>query len=132
MDCLFYPQTKILSPETGFERDYSRNPYARYFSRPQLMFPVRPLSSLLPAKTPVLGLWTDNAARAYTLAAFAGGPREIKDNLGRNSATIEFNREANTLRVTQADDDVRWMYSFWFAWYAFRPQTDVFQPSASR
>lgn len=127
-----YPQTKVLSPETGFQRDYSRNPYARYFNRPQLMFPVRPLSTLLPAKTPVLGLWTDNTARAYALAAFVGGPREIRDNLGGKSVTIEFNPEAKTLRVAQADDGVRWMYSFWFAWYAFRPQTDVFQPNSGR
>jgi hypothetical protein len=127
-----HPQTKVLSPETGFQRDYSRNPYARYFGRPQLMFPVRPLSDLLPAKTPILGLWTDDTAREYALAAFAGGPREIKDNLGGKRVTIEFNPEANTLRVTQADDGVRWMYSLWFAWYAFRPQTDVFHSSAGR
>ena len=42
--------------------------------------------------------------------------------------TIEFSRAANTLRVTDADEGVNWMYSFWFAWYAFRPHTDMYQP----
>lgn len=127
-----YPHTKVLSPETGFERDYSRNPYTRYFSRPQLMFPVRPLSKVLPAKTPVLGIWTQNAARAYVAIAFAGRPPTVKDSVGGRNVTIQFIPAANTLRVVEADEGVSWMYSFWFAWYAFRPHTDIFQPHGGR
>lgn len=116
-----------MSSETGFGRDYSRNPYARYFRHPQLMFPVQSVSNALPAKTPVLGVWTADAARAYTVAPFINGPNKIEESVGGRSVTIEYSPTANTLRVIEADEGVNWMYSFWFAWYAFRPRTDVFQ-----
>ena len=91
------------------------------------MFPAKPSSDRLPTKAPVLGVWTDGAARAYPASAFGREAREVKDTLGGKSVTIAFNPEANSLRVVAADEGVSWMYSLWFAWYAFRPQTDVFQ-----
>ena len=36
-----YPATQVLSIETGYERDYSRNPYAGYGMSRQLYFPCR-------------------------------------------------------------------------------------------
>jgi hypothetical protein len=42
-------------------------------------------------------------------------------------AAIEYNPEARSLRVLEADEGLQWMYSLWFAWYAFRPETEVFQ-----
>lgn len=122
-----YPHTTVLSPKTGHRRDYARNPYARYFRQPQLMFSVRPSNNLLPLKTPVLGVWTDKAARAYVVSSFGRAPREVTDTLDGKSITLLFNPAANSLRVTKADEGVRLMYSFWFAWYAFRPQTDIFK-----
>ncbi len=96
------------------------------------MFPVRPLSNVLSAKTPVLGIWTHNAARAYVAIALTGQPPTIQDSVGGRNVTIQFNPAANTLRVVEADEGVSWKYSFWFAWYAFRPHTDVFQPHSGR
>jgi len=124
-----HPRTKVLSVETGHRRDYRRSPYAGYFAHPELMFPAKPTSDLLPIKAPVLGVWTDGAARAYPASAFGREGREVKDTLGGKNITIAFNSDANSLRVVAADEGVNWMYSLWFAWYAFRPQTDVFQAS---
>ncbi len=35
-----HPTTTVLSLETGFTRDYARNPYRGYENNPSLMFPV--------------------------------------------------------------------------------------------
>ena len=35
------------------------------------MFPVQKTSDRLPPKTPVLGVWTKDAVRAYPISAFA-------------------------------------------------------------
>ncbi len=59
-------------------------------------------------------------------------PPTIQDSVGGRNVTIQFNPAANTLRVVEADEGVSWMYSFWFAWYAFRPHTDVLQPHSGR
>lgn len=126
-----YPQTKVLSRDTGHPRDYTRNPYASYFERPQLMFPARPTSDRLPAKARVLGVWTQGAARAYPESAFGAARRRVEDQIAGKMLVIEYNPQARSLRVASADGGVYWLYSFWFAWYAFHPETDVLTPSDS-
>jgi len=120
-----YPNTQVLSSETGHRRDYSRSPYGSYFSSPQLMFPAKPSSNRLPAKSRVLGVWTGSAARAYPESLFGPGRLRIEDLLDGKRIVVEFNPAARSLRVVEADPTVHWMYSLWFAWYAFHPQTDV-------
>ncbi|MDA0831754.1 MAG: hypothetical protein O3A29_00610, partial [Planctomycetota bacterium] len=39
---------------------------------------------------------------------------------------IEYDIDAGSMRVSEADDGLQWMYSFWFAWYALHPETDVY------
>jgi len=122
-----YPETKVLSPETGHRRDYGRSLYEGYFSTPKLMFPAKPQSDRLATKTRVLGVWTDRAVRAYPESAFGPNRLRIADTLDGKNVTIEFNPQTRSIRVTQADNGVSWMYSLWFAWYALRPDTDVFE-----
>lgn len=126
-----YPHTKVLSLQTGHQRNYERSPYADYFSRPDLMFPAQPISDALPTKEKVLGVWTQNAARAYPLSAFSRDRTRVEDTIGGRRIVIEFlngeNADAKSLRVAQADAGVQWMYSLWFAWHAFRPETEVFR-----
>jgi hypothetical protein len=121
-----YPGTAVLSTQTGYRRDYASNPYADYFQRKDLMFPAKPSSDKLPAKSRVLGVWTDNSARAYPESAFSRDHIRITQELDGKNFTIQYNPDARSLRVAEADDGIRWMYSFWFAWYAFRPETEVF------
>jgi hypothetical protein len=122
-----HPETKVLSPQTGHERDYRRNPYAGYFDQPGLMFSARPTSDRLPTKARVLGVWTDAAARAYPLSAFGNEQKRIEDKIGGKKIALQYNPEARSLRVLQADEGVEWMYSLWFSWYAMRPETEIFR-----
>jgi len=118
-----HPNTKVLSTDTGHRRDYSTNPYRGYFLQPQLMFPVSATSDRLAVKEKVLGVWTGSTARAYPYAAFSRENPRVEDQLDGRKVVIEFNPDAQSVRVVEADDDVQWMYSLWFAWYAFRPHT---------
>ena len=122
-----YPQTTVLSTDTGHRRNYAQDPYAAYFRSPKLMFPVKPVSRRLPTKQRVLGIWTTNAARAYPVSAFGNKPQTITQELDGRSFSVQFDPASRSLRVSGADDGVQWMYSFWFAWYAFRPQTEVYK-----
>ncbi len=120
-----HPNTRVLSAETGHHRDYSRSPYGSYFSTPKLMFPAKPSSNRLPTKSRVLGVWTDSVARAYPESHFGQGRQRVEDVLDGKRIVIEFNPAARSLRVVEADQGVHWMYSLWFAWYAFHPETDI-------
>ena len=122
-----HPNTQVLSTETGHQRDYTRNPYEQYFSKPGLMFPAKPRDNRLPNKERVLGVWTSDAARCYPESSFGPNRTRVEDTAGDKKIVIAFNPETKSLRVESADDGVQWMYSLWFAWYAFRPATTVFE-----
>jgi len=121
-----HPQTEVMSIDTGHDRDYQRNPYDFYFSNPQdLMFPVNQTDGRLPPKTPVLGVWTDDTARAFPLSAFDDNNVTLDDELGGRRFSLVYSPTAKSLRIEHADDGVQWVYSLWFAWYAFHPDTDL-------
>ncbi len=69
-------------------------------------------------------------AKAYPISAFGQekGPVEIRDEVGGKPLAIRYDPADKGLRVAEAPEDVRWMYSFWFAWYAFHPETAVYEP----
>ena len=121
-----YPQTSVLSDQTGHARNYQASPYGAYFAGPNLMFPARPVSDRLPAKSLVLGLWSGEQARAYPLAAFDPRGETVDQQLDGKRFRLVYDGRHQSLRVTEADDGLQWMYSFWFAWYAFRPHTGVY------
>jgi len=123
-----YPKTKVLSDQTGYRRDYRRNPYKDYMNDNRLRFPVDRLSDRLPAKSRVLGVWAGAHSKAFPVDAFAQLPTQTRHQVGGRSFTLVYDRQAHSLRVTDADPGVGWMYAFWFAWYAFNVDTEVFSP----
>ncbi len=125
-----YPATSVLSAETGFQRDYSSSPYEAYYRSGRLMFPANPKSDRLPAKRPVLGVWSEKSARAFPLSAFGRESKSLEQEIDGRKFTVIFDADAGSLRVADADAGVNWMYSYWFAWYAFRPKTEVFKSLA--
>lgn len=124
-----FPQTLVLSTETGHQRNYDDAAYQSYLSSPRLMFPVEPLDRRLPVKAPVLGVIGESSQRAYALSKFAQhGGGQFDDEIDGKRITLLYDPEHKTLRVVQAAEGLEWMYSFWFAWSAFYPQTDIYLP----
>lgn len=123
-----FPKTTVMSPRTSHPRDYSRNPYARYFQTSQLMFPVRRVDKRLPPKQPVLGLSAENQFVAIPMWLMGKKPLEFDVEVGTKHVRLITEPNSSTIRVDQADEGVQWAYSFWFAWYAFHPETVLFQP----
>lgn len=129
-----YPKTVVLSTSTGVPRDYRRSPYGPYFQTPRLMFPVRPIDRRHAPKERVLGVWTNNVARAYPLSLFGKGgqPQVFTDRIGDKQLTIKVNPGTGTFVVKQADEGIHWMNSLWFAWAAFHPDTEIFDARDKR
>ncbi len=125
-----YPNTLVLSDQTGFSRDYSRSAYSAYFQTDRLMFPVNHHDNRLPPKVPVLGVWTERGgAKAYPVSSFSTTRQQIDDQIDGLSLTISFNPEAKSLRVVEAEEGVHWMYALWFAWAAMQRDTLVDLPT---
>lgn len=120
-----HPNTDVISSNTGYPRDYNQQPYVEYFRSSNLMFPAQPMSRQLPLKEPVLGILDDDHAVAIPASAFGGRSRQVKRQINGKEIEIAFDAESQTLRVIAADPGLQWVNSFWFAWYAFHPQTGL-------
>lgn len=119
-----HPLTDVLSTETGYPRNYDEFPYPGYFEEPETIFPTQPWSDALPAKQRLLGVWTDQQARAYPIEILERDVEPIEDQLAGARFTIHAGR------ITAADAAVRWVYCLWFSWYAFHPETELYGEGA--
>lgn len=124
-----HPDTRILSPRTGFKRQYDQDPYAMFgpASR-RLMFPVSYRDKKLPLKEQVLGLKINGESRAYPTALLASnGSEPVVDNLGGQLVYIHYDNLAKSAWVANDAGEVLPSFSsYWFAWQAFNPETDVY------
>ena len=118
-----HPDTLVLSADTGFMRDYSRDAYARYRGSDRLMFPVSKNNDAIRPKSVVFGFDLGEHTVAFTESHLQG------------RSALEYQVEGRTLSVTIAEDgainmtdpDSGEQYSptrlYWFAWYTFHPET---------
>ncbi|MDA8110773.1 MAG: DUF3179 domain-containing protein [Betaproteobacteria bacterium] len=127
-----HPRTLVLSTDTGFARDYDRDPYAGYERSRALMFPVAHASDLFPAKERVLGIGAGGVFKAYPFTELAKAAGPVTDRVGGRSFVIRF--DSATQSVTVSNEHGRQfpaVTAYWFAWYAFHPDTKVFRFSRS-
>ncbi|WP_417519866.1 DUF3179 domain-containing protein [Minwuia sp.] len=98
------PQTRVLSLDTGFRRDYGAGVvYRDYFSSPDLMFPARVRNdSPLHQKGRVFGIRQAGVARAWPLAAFEDG-EAINDAIGETSIVLIGDTRTRTVRAYERD-----------------------------
>ena len=94
-----HPTTKVLSPDTGFKRDYtSEGAYAAYFASPYLAFPAAVKNTALKPKDLVFGLHTPGANRAWPLSRFATTPL-INDRAGLIDVLLLGDATTRTVRA---------------------------------
>lgn len=66
-----YPETMVLSTETGYDRNYSHSPYGDYSnSHDFFLFPFQPDDPRLDSKKRVHGVIINGEAKAYRLSSF--------------------------------------------------------------
>jgi len=94
-----HPDTKVLSLDTGFDRDYTPGkPYWEYFASPDLMFPARIDDQRLKAKSYVFALRTGAEDKAWPLSQFEGG-RVINDRVGGRRVVLIGDAASRTVRA---------------------------------
>ncbi|NMM25874.1 MAG: DUF3179 domain-containing protein [Glaciimonas sp.] len=124
-----HPDTQMLSTDTGFTRGYTRDPYAGYTQDQTIMFPVAGRSLRYHPKELVIGLDASGKFKAYPfveLAKIKDG--KMTDTLGGKALTVRFDPEHRTGAAFDAQGkEIPTVIAFWFAWYAFHRDTEVFQ-----
>lgn len=122
-----HPRTQVLSFETGFARDYDRDPYAGYERDPQTFFPVANADARRAPKDWVLGVRAGGHAKAYPFDELARAGEVVRDTVGDLTVNIHYDAAHRSARVL--DDDGRehpTVAAFWFAWAAFNPGTQLY------
>ncbi len=122
-----HAQTFVLSTNTGYSRDYSSDPYGDYATRLDLMFDVNNFDPTYLSKEWVLGVEISGTSKAYAFSELEKTNGVVIDRVNGRDLRILYNREARSARVSDAEGNpVPSVMAFWFAWYAFHPDTQVF------
>lgn len=127
------PDTLVLTEETGFRRDYTGNPYDGYEKVEETIFPVRFRAQGYHPKEQVLGLLIDGKAKAYPFVELARGSGEVKDVIDGHSILVRYNHTHRSAEAFDAQGKpIAGVTLFWFAWYAFHPQTETYRAPANK
>lgn len=124
-----HPATLVLSTQTGFDRDYARDPYAGYASVPRLLFDVQHRDDRFPPKEWVLGIRVRGQAKAYPFSVLdrvLGASGELNDVVAGERLRIRYDRGHGSAEAVDAQGRLLpGTMAFWFAWVAFHPRTEV-------
>jgi len=101
-----YPGSKILSTNTGYNRNYDRYPYGDYRSSPGILFPVNPRDNRLFEKERVLGIISGDEAKVYRFQSFEDSIRIIKDNFMGKDYLIVGSKKDNLLITFNIENQV--------------------------
>jgi hypothetical protein len=122
-----YSDSLLLSEQTGHRRNYARNPYGGYETSTSIYFPVSSQSARFHPKEQVIGLELNGVVRAYPFSELARSGDTFAETVGDKTVTVEFDAEHRSGRVLDASgQEIPTVIAFWFAWYAFHPDGEVF------
>ncbi|MBX7107995.1 MAG: DUF3179 domain-containing protein [Chitinophagales bacterium] len=109
-----YPSAKILSPKTGYDRNYMQNPYGDYMTSEELYFPVSHSSKLFPAKQMMYVVSTGSGSIAFDwLSLLKKGNATVKSPEGIVSVLVKKNIPYATINGQPQPG----YFSFWFSWF---------------
>jgi hypothetical protein len=129
-----HPQTRVLSDDTGYSRDYRRDPYAGYEKSRHTYFAVNNQApDNYHPKEVVLGLGVDGVYKAYPFIELdKQGKASFSDSINGTAFNFDWDSENRSITVSDiAGKPVAGIQGFWFAWFAFHPETQVFKAAGS-
>lgn len=122
-----YPESLILTRETGHQRDYAQDPYGDYQKSAGIFFPVANTDARYHPKEQIIGLELQGEFKAYPFVELARSKMPLRDELAGQQITIEYDLDHQTGRVLGSDNvEIPSVIAFWFAWAAFHPDTQVY------
>jgi len=120
-----HPDTLVLSSSTGFDRDYSTDPYERYRGSTTLMFPVSQQDQRIQPKAVVFGFDLDQGPVAYTESLLQEHGAFQHTLAGVNHVVTLHDDGTVTLQKAESELLFVPIRLYWFAWYTFHPQTEL-------
>ena len=118
-----HPQTAVLSPATGYSRDYENDPYAEYYKSRTGLFSFLKPGPGAEEKTLVVGVEIEGAAAAYPLDRLRQ-TGTITDTVGERRISISFDPKTDLVRVSgQKGETYEHLLTYWMVWKGIYPDT---------
>jgi hypothetical protein len=121
----------VLSRNTGFSRNYNRDPYGAYEESDLLMFPIKNKSRKFHPKEKVLVVIAGNVAKAYPFSELEKVGTPFEDKIAGKEVLIKYEDGNYVTATDKSGKPINSFVSYWFAWYTFRPDTLVFNSNSS-
>ncbi len=129
-----HPDTLVLSDDTGHYRDYQRDPYAGYEESRYTYFAVNnEAPDYYHPKEIVVGLGIDGVYKAYPFIELdKQGKARFSDSVNGTRFNFDWDSANRSITITNSSgQQVAGIQGFWFAWFAFHPDTEVYKAQDS-
>ena len=136
-----YPETLVLSIDTGFSRNYSYNPYTDYFNNNDT-FGTQFNDNRLNVKEIVFPVDIENEIKVYSKKIIEK-KKIINDIVGGQKIIVLWDTELNTARIFKTEknfttnskeiidelkeDEFQTFNTYWFSWISFKPESKVYK-----
>ncbi|MEZ4847939.1 MAG: DUF3179 domain-containing protein, partial [Bacteroidia bacterium] len=122
---MLYPATEVLQKPINSLLDYREDPYRGYEEEQRLNFKVNETSRQLPNKTRVLGVKVGNQTIAYSYPSLKKA-KAVAGELNGVNFQIQYDETSGSVTLnSDHSDQIEYEHLYWFAWYAFYPETLV-------
>ena len=122
-----HPDTLVLSTDTGYKRNYRKHLYASYIESPHTMFPLSVVSRRYHPKELVMGLEIEGKFKVYPFIELEQSSATVTDIVNGQLITIRYDSQYRSATAfNQAGEQLPSVRTFWFAWYAFHPDTEIY------
>jgi hypothetical protein len=100
-----YPESMLMSNETGFNRNYKSFPYGSYKTDDRLIFPVSNEDDRLHKKERVHGVIVDETTKVYPLFSFGNSVSVVNDVVNGKSLIVAGSTDLNFAVSFERDFD---------------------------
>lgn len=119
-----YPDTHVLSTDTGHVRDYTKDPYLDYYQKESGFWSFFKLGPNEKEKELVVGVALDGKARAWPLELLRE-KGEIKDTFAGRQLLLKLTKDTDRLQVTDGTGrEVQHIVAYWFVWKGIHAATE--------
>lgn len=100
-----YPDSLVLTLETGFLRNYDNYPYADYRTSSDLLFPLDDVDNRLHPKRRVIGIHSNTAGKAYQIDSFGSTTQAINEHFDGNPIVVVGNSDLDFAAIYSRELD---------------------------
>jgi len=121
-----HPDTEVLSTDTGYKRDYRKDPYENYYKQKKGLFSFFTPGPGEEEKQLVAGVEINGKTKAYPINKLR--QNRITDTLGGKEINLMFDPYTDEIIVQDADrNDVTFVTLYWFVWKGMHEKSELWE-----